>query len=79
LDRESDESKVLDCYGRTSGNAIRSLTKNIGANMNAVRKAARIDDRILRAENGYIVLYSPVGKLGDNFVDNSAEARFKVA
>jgi hypothetical protein len=23
--------------------------------------------------------YSPVGKLGDNFVDNSAEARFKVA
>ena len=23
--------------------------------------------------------YSPVGKLGDNFVDNSAETRFKVA
>jgi hypothetical protein len=23
--------------------------------------------------------YSPVGKLDDNFVDNSAEARFKVA
>jgi hypothetical protein len=26
-----------------------------------------------------LIDYSPVGKLGDNFVDNSAEARFKVA
>jgi hypothetical protein len=30
---------------------------------------------VLRANSSY----SPVGKLGDNFVDNSAEARFKVA
>jgi hypothetical protein len=32
-----------------------------------------------RAETNKSFFYSPVGKLGDNFVDNSAEARFKVA
>ena len=47
LDRESDECKVSDRYCRANGNAIRSLTKDIGANMDPVCKAACIDDRAL--------------------------------
>jgi hypothetical protein len=43
------------------------------------QEAARLDHRISVLFGVAGELTSPVGKLGDNVVDNSAEARFKVA
>src|SRR5260221_9872490 len=68
-----DPSGVCDPHGRGAREGIRrrlDWARDRGEIITEIADGAIIEERGQKH-------YSPVGKLGDNFVDNFAEARFK--